>query len=179
MEVHRINDLSNTHVTNLLVSAFSNIQEERLIHNYNPDYRSNPANIFYILSDVNGRYKNGTYYVVENEGEYVCSAGWNEYEIDRSIALALTRAYVHPKYRALYIMGKEILPLILSETTKYDRVWITADEHNKSIFNRFYRKNKGMRSELFGKWPEIYDNFVAKGKQIIYNTEQYVIEYNK
>ena len=102
MQLHQIHDSSNEFVMNLLEATLSNITDNDIIKNYHPDYKNNPANIFYILNDDNGRYLRGCYYVLEDNGEYVCSAGYNEYDLDQTIALALTRAYINPKYRTKY-----------------------------------------------------------------------------
>jgi len=161
----------------LLELAFSKIENSNLLKNYHPDYKNEPANIFYILNDKNGRYNKGCYYVLENNGEYVCSAGWNEYDLDNTIALALTRAYVEPKYRTKYYMGEYILPKIIASTRNYKHLYITADSYNSAIYQWFVRANEGKSPGMFNDWPDIYRNFKPIGKQTIYYTEQYVAEY--
>ena len=163
----------------LLEESFSTITDLNIIKNYHPDYSSDPANIFYILSDVNGRYHRGCYYVLEDAGEFLCSAGWNEYELDQTIALALTRAYINPKYRANYYMGEYILPKIIKNTVLYKHLYITADSYNSAIYQFFVRANEGKRTAIFNDWPDIYRNFKPIGKKNIYYTEQYVAEYQK
>jgi len=179
MQLHQIHDASNKPVISLLEESFCKITNTNLIKNYHPDYKNDPANIFYILNDVNGRYSRGCYYVLENEGEFVCSAGWNEYDLDNAIALALTRAYVNPKYRAKYHMGEYILPKIIDNTTGYKHLYITADSHNSTIYQYFVRANEGKRTAVFNTWPDIYKNFKPIGKKSIYYIEQYVVEYQR
>lgn len=147
--------------------------------NYHPDYSDNPANIFRILKD--GRYQRGKgkYYVVEQHGELIASAGWNEYEIDPSIALVLTRMYVSPSNRGNYVVGKEILPIILTELNIYSKIWITVNEYNKTIYDWFVRNSESKRPALFNNWPEIYKQFVPIGKKNVYYTPQYVVELKR
>jgi hypothetical protein len=179
MKLHIIHDDSDEHVISLLHSEFRNITNTDIVKNYHPDYKHKPANIFCILHDTNGRYKRGAYYVLENEGEFVCSAGWNEYELNQTIALALTRAYINPKYRAKYYMGEYILPKIIENTIFYKHLYITADSHNSAIYQFFVRASEGKRTAIFNDWPDIYRNFKPIGKQTIYYTEQYVAEYQR
>ena len=164
---------------NLLESTFALIEDEDVIKNYHPFYKDNPANIFYILNDPNGRYQRGAYYVLENQGELVCSAGWNEYELNTDIALILTRAYVNPKHRVQYNMGKYILPEIIKNAIHYKHLYITADSHNSAIYQYFVRAHLGKRTAMFGDWPDIYKKFKPLGKQTVYYTEQYVAEYQR
>ena len=65
------------------------------------------------------------------------------------------------------------------EVSNYDKVWITANEHNKMIYNWFERASKNKKAALFNDWPPIYRNFKTIGKKTIYYTEQYVVEYKK
>jgi len=177
MQLHQLHDSSNTFVMKLLEESFSNITDLNIIKNYHPNYSDDPANIFYILNDVNGRYHRGCYYVLEDNGEYVCSAGYNQYDLDQTIALALTRAYVNPKYRANYYMGEYILPKIIEHTTLYKHLYITADSYNSAIYQFFVRANEGKRTAIFNDWPDIYRKFKPIGKKSIYYTEQFVAEY--
>ena len=179
MRLHEIHDASNRVIMNLLEDSFSNITDADIIKNYHPDYKNEPSNIFYILNDVNGRYQRGCYYVLEDNGEYVCSAGYNEYDLDQIIALALTRAYINPKYRAKYYMGEYILPKIIENTTHYKHLYITADSHNSAIYQWFVRANEGKRPAMFQQWPDIYRKFKPIGKKHIYYTEQYVAELDR
>jgi len=175
--VHHIQDLSNEYVTNLLTNGLSKITEIKSLKNYHPDNKSEPSNLFYILNDVNGRYKKGCYYVLEDENGYVCSAGWNEYELVDSTALALTRAYVSPEHRTKYYMGEYILPEIIKNTRNYKHLYITADSHNSAIYQWFVRASQGKSPGMFSDWPDIYKSFKPIGKQTIYYTDQYVAEY--
>ena len=179
MQLHELHDSYNEFVINLLEESFCKITDNNLVKNYHPDYKHNPANIFCILNDVNGRYKRGCYYVLENDGEYVCSAGWNEYELDSTIALALTRAYVHPKHRTKYYMGEYILPKIIESTRGYGHLYITADSYNSAIYQWFVRANEGKRPAMFNEWPDVYRKFKPAGKKTIYYTEQYVVELDR
>lgn len=179
MKLHAINDASDKYVMNLLEASFLNIKDKNILTNYHPHFNNHKANIFYILNDQNGRYKNGCYYVLENDGEFVCSAGWNEYELDRNIALALTRAYVEPKFRTQYNMAQYILPKIIENTAKYKNLYITADSYNSAIYQWFVRANEGKSPGMFNDWPDIYRKFKPIGKQTIYYTEQYVAKYEK
>ena len=175
MIIHEIHDLSNSIVTNLLSKELSKITDETYIKNYHPDYIDSPGNLFCILKQ--GRYVNGNYYVIEEDERYICSAGWNEYELDSNIALMLTRLYIVPEHRAKYHAGNYILPRALEEVKRYKHVWITCNEYNKAIYHWFDRANKGKRTGLFNDWPDIYRKFVPIGKKDIYYTEQYVAEY--
>jgi hypothetical protein len=179
MQLHGIHDSSNRVIMSLLEDSFSTITDADIIKNYHPDYKNEPANIFYILNDVNGRYRRGCYYVLEDNGEYVCSAGYNEYDLDQTIVLALTRAYVNPKYRTKYCMGEYILPKIIENTKQYEHLYITADSHNSAIYQWFVRANDGKRPTMFHQWPDIYRKFKPIGKKNIYYTEQYVVELNR
>jgi hypothetical protein len=175
MIIHEIHDLSNSIVINLLSKELSKITDETYIKNYHPDYIDTPSNLFCILKQ--GRYVNGNYYVMEEDDKYICSAGWNEYELDSNIALMLTRLYIAPEHRAKYHAGNYILPKALTEVKRYKHVWITCNEYNKAIYHWFDRANKGKRTGLFNDWPDIYRKFVPIGKKDIYYTEQYVAEY--
>jgi hypothetical protein len=179
MLLHELHDSSNKSVINLLEDSFYKITDNDIIKNYHPDYKNEPANIFYILNDIDGRYRRGCYYVLEDNGEYVCSAGWNQYDLDPTIALALTRAYVDPKYRAKYYMGEHILPKIVDSTTLYNHLYITADSHNSAIYQWFDRAHQGKRPTMFNNWPKIYQKFKPIGKKSIYYIEQFVVEYQR
>ena len=177
MQVHQIHDLSNSYVNLILRKGLTNATDERYVKNYHPEFSNDPQNLFYILNDTNGRYKKGCYYVLEDNGEYVCSAGYNEYELDSSIALALTRAYVAPKHRTKYYMGQYILPKIIESTRQYPHLYITADSHNSAIYQWFVRAAEGKSPGMFNDWPDIYRKFKPMGKKTIYYIEQYIAEY--
>lgn len=174
MRIHAINDLSNLYVIGLLKENLQEVTQSNLIKNYHPDYSDVPGNLFLILEQ--GRYKTGNYFVLENNGKYVCSAGWNEYE---DVALLLTRAYIKEEYRRKYFLSKFLLPLMFKETSKYDKLWITCNEYNKPIYHAFERMAKGKSVGLFDQWPDTYKQFKPIGIKMIYNTKQYVAEYNK
>jgi len=172
--IHLINDLSNKHVVNLLKSNFCSISNKNIVKNYHPDYSNIPGNLFYILAK--GRYKQGMYYVVEKNGKYICSAGWNKYHECVDTALLLTRAYVSEHYRSKYPLATYLLPLMIDATSHYKHVWITCNEHNRSIYSAFERLNSGKSAGLFNQWPDVYKKFKPIGLKTIYNTQQYVVE---
>jgi len=174
MKIHAIQDLSNSHVVGLLKDNLKNITNSELIQNYHPDYSDTPGNLFYILS--HGRYDIGNYFVMEQDDKYAGSAGWNEFE---DVVLLFTRAYVPPEYRRNYFLANHLMPLMLKETRFYDKVWITCNEHNKSIYHGLERLQAGRPAGLFDQWPEIYKKFVPIGTKKIYSTTQYVAEYRK
>ena len=177
MNVFRITDLSNAKVVAILQAGLSEIDDDQIIKNYHPDYAHRPENLFYILKE--GRYKSGkgAYFVIEENGEYICSAGWNEYTHDT--ALVLTRAYITPKYRMQYLLAKHILTKAIEETKNYHNVWLTVNEYNKAVYDWFVRKEKNKRSALFNDWPEIYKSFKPIGKKNVYDIEQYVVELQR
>jgi hypothetical protein len=115
--------------------------------------------------------------VLENNSELVCSAGWNEYDLDKNIALALTRAYVEPKFRAKYYMGEYILSEIVESTRQYQHLYITSNSYNSAIYQFFVRASQGKRTAIYNDWPEIYKKFKPVGVKNIYYTDQYVAEY--
>jgi hypothetical protein len=175
MIIHNIHDNKPSRAFELLKSEFIKITDKNSKENYNPRYAAIPGNIFYDLR--NGRYKEGkgNYYVIEINGEYVCSAGWHRY--DNSIALLLTRTYVKPQYRAQYYAGKHILPLLINESDDYQRRWITCNEHNKTIYNMFVRLSRA-KTLAPSQWPELYKTFKPIGEHKVYHVNQWVGEYN-
>jgi hypothetical protein len=174
MKVHAIRDLSNEYVVNLLKDNLKTITRPELIQNYHPDYSTNPSNLFYILND--GRYEIGNYFVMEEDGKYIGSAGWNDYE---DVALLFTRAYILPEHRRKYLLAKYLMPLMFKETEPYDKVWITCNEYNMSIYRGLERLQLDKPAGLFDQWPEIYKKFTPIGIKTIYNTDQYVAEYRR
>ena len=74
MIIHSVNDLSNFAVISLLKFGLCNITDSDIIKNYHPDYANEPGNLFFILKQ--GRYQlgKGAYFVIEENGEYICSA---------------------------------------------------------------------------------------------------------
>ena len=179
MQIHEIHDLSNRYVTDLMYYGLSEITDKNYIRNYHPDYANESSNLFAILD--NGRYTQGTgkYFVIEQDGKYVCSAGWNKYELDPNVAFALTRMYASPKYRGQYLIGSNILPKTLEETATYSNVWMTVNRHNKVMYSWFLRLSQNKRTALFNDWPEIYKRFKPIGEKVIYNTKQYVVELER
>jgi hypothetical protein len=177
MIVHEIHDLSFGYVIELLKAGLSQITNDKIIKNYHPEYSSENSNIFFILNK--GRYAKGRgkYYVVEDQGKYVCSAGWNEY--DPTTALALTRMYTAPEYRGNYFVEKFILTRSLVETKHYEKIWLTVNEYNRAIYSWFERAQQGRATALFNDWPDTYKLFYPIGKKMIYNTSQYVMEMRK
>ncbi len=109
----------------------------------------------------------------------MCSAGWNEYNLMPDVAIVLSRMYVNKKHRARYLVGKNILPEILKETERYNRLWITVNSYNKTITDWFTRSSEDKQPTLFADWPEIYKQFIPIGKHEVYYTIQDVIEYRK
>lgn len=176
MIIHKINNLDNDYVVDLMKTAFSK-STDRSLMNYHPEYSDWSGNIFSILKEGRYRQEHGNYYVIEQDGELIASAGWNEYDIEPDIALVLSRMYVSPSYRGSYILGKEILPMMIDEVYKYNKIWMTVNEHNKSLYNWFERTSKNKRPTLFNNWPEIYKNFKPIGKKNVYYTPQYVVEF--
>lgn len=175
MIIHEIQDLSNNIAVDVLKQGLSKITDETHLINYHPDFSDNPSNLFYILKY--GRYTTGKYYIVEEDGNYICSAGWNEYQYEPSIALLMTRFYVVPEYRKNYYASSYILPKALEEAKDYKHIWMTMNEYNKSLYTWFERASAGKLPGLFDYWPEVYRNFHPIGKRYIYYTEQYVVEY--
>ena len=178
MKIHAIHDLTNPHVINILKKEFNNITDTNIISNYHPDYSDNAGNLFYILQAGRYRLSKGKYWVMEENGEYLGSAGWNEYELEPDIALMMTRFYVMPEYRKKYYASSHILPKALEEAKDYKRIWMSMNEYNKSLYTWFDRASKGKLPGLFDYWPDVYRKFVPIGKRDIYYTEQYVVEYS-
>lgn len=175
MQIHSINDYSNIYVIELLKKHLSKVVDNTIIVNYHPDYSHIPGNLFYVLAD--GRYKKGNYFVLEEDGDYLGSSGWNEYN---DLALVMTRTYVPPKYRSQQLIAKHItLPIIFKETAAYNKLWITCNEHNKAIYNMIERMKDGNFSGVGPVWKELYSQFLPIGTHIVYNTLQYVAELNK
>jgi hypothetical protein len=171
MIIHSVKDLSNSVAVNLLKKEFSKISDETILANYHPDFESVPGNFFRILNE--GRYSIGNYLVMEEDGKYFGSAGWNDYE---GIALILTRAFVPKELRGRFNMAKYLLPVMFSETENYNRLWITCNDYNFTIYQALTRLSQGKAST---PWPDVYKKFVPIGKKIVYYTEQYVAEYKR
>lgn len=174
MNLYSIQDDTNTVVCDLLKREFSKIKDELALPNYHPDYSDYPGNFFYILKQ--GRYKKGNYYILEENNEFICSAGWNEYGLDPEIALLLTRLYVNPKHRSYHYSGKHILPLLLDESANYRRRWITVNDYNKGFYKVITRLRE--KSSAPGQWPLILKNFKPIGEHKVNGVNQWVVEYD-
>lgn len=172
MNLSSINDLSNKKIINFLKKNLSKIDDNDLIKNYHPDHKNFPGNLFYILNE--GRYKNGNFFILTDHEELIACAGWNHY-VDNT-ALLLTRAYIPAQYRRNYFLSKFFLPKMFEETRHYEKLWITCNEYNISIYHAMDRLNKGKSAGLFDPWPKIYSEFKPIGKKIVNYTEQYVLE---
>lgn len=179
MKIHAIHDDSDSDVMKILRTGLSAVTDEQVAKNYNPDYSATPGNLFYILEQGRYRANHGKYFVITLDDKYVCSAGWNNYELETNTALVLSRMYVVPEYRGQYLVGKNILPLCIAETLDYDRVWATVNDHNITIYKYFERVHSGKRAALFNDWPEIYRQFKPLGRRTVYYTEQWVAELNR
>lgn len=173
--VHSIQDVSDKRLINFLKKGLSQVNDDRLIQNYHPDYAHDTGNLFHILKE--GRYHLGSYYIIESNGEYVGSAGWNPYTED--IALALTRAYIVDKFRTKYLMASLIMPRIIDESKNYSKLWITCNEYNKTIYEAFVKMSDSKPAGLFNPWPSVYKQFVPIGKRTVNYTEQYVAEMRR
>lgn len=173
---YEINDLSNSHVVDILKNGIqeSMFESKQLAKNYCYDYRDEMGNLFYILD--HDRYQKGSYFVITDENdEYIASAGWNEYTDE--VALMITRIFVSPKYRTQYIIGNDILPIMMKQAHQYKKLWITFNEYNKTIYDWFTRSSENKSTSLSKHWPDVYREFKPVGKKEVNNTLQYVVEF--
>lgn len=180
MNIIEIHNCENKFALDILEKEFSNIKfHEVYSQNYHPCFKDQKSNIFYLLR--NGRYQKGfgKYYILLDSSEFIASAGWNQYLVEKNVCLLLTRMYVNPKYRNKFQIGKYILPKMLDETLNFKFLWITCNEYNKNIYNWFQRNADKKSGSLCNQWPDIYKNFVPIGKKNIHSTEQYVVEYRR
>ena len=175
MIIYNIHDNKPSRAFELLKSEFIKITDDNSKENYNPHYAAIPGNFFYDLR--NSRYKEGkgNYYVIEVDGEYACSAGWHRY--NNSIALMLTRTYVNPKFAAMGYPGTYILPKLIEEAKTYNKMWITCNEHNKTIYNMLVRLSRS-KPGAPSQWPESYKKFKPIGEHKVYHVNQWVGEYD-
>lgn len=173
MILHAIQDLSNQPVTALLMQGLSNIAEHDLVHNYHPLYIDRSENIFNMLST--GKFSQGNYYVIENQGEYVGSAGW--YQYTEEVSLVLVRAYIVPKFRTQYLMASQILPNIFEEC-KSKKLWITCNSYNKVIYTGLVNMSNGKSAGIYN-WPAVYGKFKPVGTKIVNSVAQYIAEYER
>lgn len=169
---YELHDCSSSTGLKLLQDNFSRIDDPNLIKNYHPDYRGTPGNFFTVLDE--GRYARGygKYYVIEEGGAYICSAGWNRYQVEPDTALLLTRMYVDPHHRGKYTVGKHIFPLALEEARiDHSRLWVTFNGYNAK-WRKWFETVK-----VRGLVPDHYKNFNYIGILDVYYTQQYVYEY--
>lgn len=175
-KIYEINDLSNQLVNNILRTGITvtMFDSQQLSRNYLYDHRQDPANLFNKLEK--GVYIQGCYYVVtDDKDNFIASAGWHHY--NDSTALALTRMLVHPQYRTQYIIGNHVLPLILDSTKNYNKIWITSNEYNQSIYKYFERIHNNKSGTLFSNWPVLYKKFKPIGQHKVNNVLQWVAEH--
>jgi N-acetylglutamate synthase-like GNAT family acetyltransferase len=178
LRIYEINDLSNQKVLNILKSGITEYMFDNttLAENYLYSQRDKSSNLFYILD--HGRYQIGKYFVItDQQDNFIASAGWNHYSNDT--ALVLTRMIVHPRYRTQFIIGSEILPKIIEQTSSYNKVWITANNYNKSIYHWFERASQKKSTALHKDWPEIYKRFKPIGQHLVHHTLQWVVQLEK
>lgn len=176
MEIHSIKDLNDSYVISLLEQGLSKVEEPTLKENYHPANKNNNANLFYLLD--NKRFAVGNYYVMEtDDGEYAGSAGWNKYTDDT--ALVFVRAYIPKKYRVQYLMAKNLMPKILEETSKFNRLWITCNEYNKAIYKGLIQLSNNKPAGLSSPWPEQYACFKPVGIKTVNYVDQYIAEYKR
>jgi hypothetical protein len=116
--------------------------------------------------------------VLEKDNKLIACAGWNEYELDPSIALVMTRLFVCKEYRTTYIGGNTFLPIILTEVEKYNRVLITLNKHNKLLYDGIVKYQANPNS-FYKFWPKDYFRFKPMGTENIYYTDQYILELER
>jgi len=172
--IHEIHDLENRYVTDLLVKGLS----ESTSTIYNPNYSDKLGNIFFILDQRRFAEGRGTYYVMEKNGEMICSTGWNEYDLDPTIALGFTRLYVPEKHRRNFYASQYLTDKILDATQDYDKLWLAHGQDSLHLYDRYvYFHEHGKNKH------ESYSNFYSRFKPIgeleIYYTKQWVVEYIK
>lgn len=164
---HKIQDNSNEYVMDLLADGL--IESDDV--NYNPLYENLSQNLFKKIRS--GLFKNSSYIVLEDENGYVGSSGWYEYNED--IALVLVRSYVKKEYRQRWILSKYCLPIIMEQTKKYKKLWITVNESNSYLNKSFERIKEGKLAWPYT--PQILRKFEPIGKKYINGMDQYIIEY--
>jgi hypothetical protein len=178
MKIYEINDNSNTKVIEILKQGITKdmFKNKKLFENYLYEYKENATNLFSLLAT--GRYKLGNYFVItDDKDNYIASSGWYHYNEDT--ALVLTRMLVTPKYRTSYIVGHELLPLMIERTSTYSNVWITCNEYNKPIYDWFSRSSEGKSPSLYRNWPEVYKKFKPIGQHTVNGLPQYVAALEK
>lgn len=173
MLVYKIHDLSDSRVIDILIAGLSDLDQSN--ENYSPLRKDSPANLFYILE--NGRFRDGAYYVIEEDGKFIAGSGWNQYTSDT--ALVLVRSYIVPSCRNKFLMAELLLPDMLNDCKDFEHVWITCNKYNKAIYNWFERAAAGKSPTVGSNWPEIYKNFEPIGIKTVNYTEQYVVQLRK
>lgn len=179
MNLHFLHDTKDERIVSILKEGLSCVLDERITKNYNPKYSEHNANLFYLLEHGRYRSSKGKFFVLENNGKFVACAGWNEYDEDPNIALLLTRVYIAPEYRANYFLTKYFLPAMLPEALRYSKIWMTFNSYNKVIYDWFIKINNSGQDGFVAKKFPIFKSFKPIGVQLIYFTDQYVIEYQK
>ena len=164
--IHQIHDLSNTYISSMISEGLREVEDEDIKANYHPEHSDNSGNLFYRLN--NQTYQKGCYVVVECDGQYVASAGWSEYDVDTAL---ISRMYVMKQYRNNFIVGENILPIIIDQTKKYKYLWASFNKYNKGIVGWMTRNAYG--------WPDVYKRFAYLGLTKINNVDQYVFEYER
>lgn len=175
MIIHELHSDVSCNGFKILKQGLEQIQEQDLAVNYHPYFSDDPANIFYLLK--NGRYENGCYFVLEDGGKYIGSAGWNLYS--DSIVLCLTRAYFLKEFRHRYYMAEYLLPKIFEQTQNFSTFWITCNDYNKRIYDGLIQLHNGKLAGLYDSWPDVYKKFVPIGTRVVNNSVQYVAEYKR
>lgn len=176
MIIHEIHDLSNSYATELLIQGLTKITDENYVKNYHPKYSSDPGNLFFVLEHKRYQQGKGKFFVIEENNEFACCAGWCQYDGAPNTAIGINRLYTDPKYRFNYYGGTVILPQSLEESKHYKNIWLTFDQWNARLHDRFVKAAAG---ERVNDWPEIYHQFIPIGKQVIYNVPQFVVEMKR
>ena len=175
MLIHELHNDRDCDGFRILKSGLENIAEHDLAINYHPFFSEDPANIFYLLK--HGRYQTGCYFVLEQNGKYIGSAGWNLFQDD--IVLCLTRAYFSKPARHRYYMAEYLLPKIFEQANQYSTFWITCNDYNKKIYDGLVQLHSGKRAGLYHSWPDVYKKFIPIGSKVVNNSVQYVAEYKR
>lgn len=173
MNLHQINDLQTNHYAlDILKNGLSNIKNTEYIKNYHPDHANYSGNLFNILAGGRFSAGNGAYFVLENGGKYVASAGWNCYPFRSNTAIILARMYVSEHYRGKFTVGNLILPVAMAQASENNNCfWMTINEHNLK-YKKWFDKIQKLKGA-----PGLYKKFTYIGEKEIYYTKQLVFEY--
>lgn len=166
MIIHHINDMSDEYAVSLLSEGLMHEKNE----NYNPHSCIATQNIFSKLQT--GAFEKGSYIILEDDLGYVGSSGWYEYDDD--IAIVFVRTFLRKDMRQQHLLSKYFLPEFLN--TKYKKLWITINEHNRALVYGFTRISKAQGSSVGFKWHDDFKKFKPIGKKYINGLDQYVIE---